>query len=145
MKIRQANGNDSEVVGMLVYELIAELNAPKPRQNGLRLTGLRFLRSAGFAHKVGTSELPALVKAGCRVAAGRLVQENESLDQHHPGASRHPSSSEEGSSAHSFDFMCKAVLLPVGGHIESPEPETTLSVGNSRFHAARGFSEVAGI
>ena len=73
MKIRQANGNDSEVVGMLVYELIAELNAPKPRQNGLRLTGLRFLRSAGFEHKVGTSELPALVKAGCRVAAGRLV------------------------------------------------------------------------
>ena len=30
MKIRQANGNDSGVVGMLVYELIAKLNAPKP-------------------------------------------------------------------------------------------------------------------
>jgi len=39
-----------------------------------------------------------LVKAGCREAAGRLVQENQSVDQHHPGASRHPSS-EEGSSA----------------------------------------------
>jgi GNAT superfamily N-acetyltransferase len=29
MKIRQANGSDSEVVGMLVFELIAELSAPK--------------------------------------------------------------------------------------------------------------------
>jgi len=30
MKIRKATGSDSEVVGMLVYELIAELSAPKP-------------------------------------------------------------------------------------------------------------------
>jgi len=26
------------------------------------------------------------------MGGGRLVQENQSLDQHHPGASRHPSS-----------------------------------------------------
>jgi len=47
------------------------------------------------------SELPALVRAGCTIKrwAGRLVQENQSLDQHHPGASRHPSSAEEGNSA----------------------------------------------
>jgi GNAT superfamily N-acetyltransferase len=29
MKIRRADGRDSEVVGMLVFELIAELSAPK--------------------------------------------------------------------------------------------------------------------
>jgi hypothetical protein len=57
------------------------------------------------------AQFPALVKAGCRTegrarkgeasreAAGRFVQENEFLDQHHPGASRHSSSAEEGNFA----------------------------------------------
>jgi GNAT superfamily N-acetyltransferase len=30
MKIRKANASDSEVVGIMVFELISELNAPKP-------------------------------------------------------------------------------------------------------------------
>ena len=54
-------------------------------------------------------KLPSLVKEGSRreararqgeasrKAAGGCVQKNQILDQHHPGASRHPSSSEEGS------------------------------------------------
>ena len=43
------------------------------------------------------SKLPALVKAGCREAAGRFVQEINRTGSDQPGASRHPSSSEEGS------------------------------------------------
>src|SRR5262245_62639408 len=41
---------------------------------------------------------PPWQRRGAR-RAGWLVQDNQSLDQHHPGASRHPSSSEEGNSA----------------------------------------------
>ena len=39
---------------------------------------------------------PALAKTGCREAAGRFDQPNQFFEQHHPGASRHPSSFEEG-------------------------------------------------
>jgi hypothetical protein len=38
-------------------------------------------------------------KAATNKSGGWLVQENKSLDQHHPGPSGHPSSSEEGSFA----------------------------------------------
>jgi len=48
------------------------------------------------AKEVGTSELPALVSGGVhhqRWSGGVVGSRNQSLDQHHPGASRHPSSS----------------------------------------------------
>jgi hypothetical protein len=54
--------------------------------------------------------LPALVKAGRREAAGRFVQENKFLDQHHPGASRHPASVEEGSFRSKIHLMREALL-----------------------------------
>ena len=44
----------------------------------------------------GRGLFPALAKAACREAAGRFVQQNPFLEQHHPGASRHPSSSRRG-------------------------------------------------
>src|SRR5262245_59727561 len=46
---------------------------------------------------------------------GGAVQENLSLDQHHPGASRHPSSSEEGILLFVVRISRQTLLL-------SPEP-----------------------
>src|SRR6185295_3235795 len=43
------------------------------------------------------SKLPALVKTGCRDSGGAVGSKNGFSDQHHPGATRHPSSPEEGS------------------------------------------------
>ena len=81
---------------------------------------LRFLNCPdsprmGFAHKVQIKQFPALVKAGCREAAGRFVQENQFPDQHHPGASRHPSSAEEWNIGRYRVFLCKADLMRFSG------------------------------
>ena len=86
-------------------------------------------------------KLPSLVKEGSRDsqragAAGWFVQENQSLDQHHPRAparwlSRHPSSSEQGSFAvpvESFtpsltaDISVPNMFRELGG--ESPLPNS---------------------
>jgi hypothetical protein len=42
------------------------------------------------------AQFPSLVKGGWPRSGGVVRSRNNFLDQHHPGASRHPSSAEEG-------------------------------------------------
>jgi hypothetical protein len=88
---------------------------------------IRISHLLGFAHKVEIepSSPPQLRRGeprprsaspiGRSINRGRgwggVGQENQSIDQRHPGASRHPSSAEEGSLLPRSDFMCKAHLL----------------------------------
>jgi len=53
----------------------------------------------GFAQKVLKGEFPASGQGGVHhqeMGGGAVVQENRSLDQYHPVASRHPSSPRRG-------------------------------------------------
>jgi len=77
-------------VGVLGQALVLGIKA-------LRFSAEEAMQDMEPKKKPNGEQLPALVKAGSREAAGRFVQDNQFLDQHHPGASRHSSSNEEGS------------------------------------------------
>src|SRR5215475_9235361 len=75
---------------------------------------------------------------------GGAVQENSLLDQHHPGASRHPSSSEEGN----FPFpvviwillYCICAALPLAAQTAPPDNMVLIPAG--KFWMGRSFSMV---
>src|SRR5262249_31312494 len=84
-----------------------------------------------------TSSPPQLRRGEPRPQSGRgwggAGQENESFDQHHPGATRHPSSAEEGSL-----LISKASLRVICGNntmleILSIQPEDRKSVSGTDF------------
>jgi hypothetical protein len=73
---REEREDQKRLSGADVAKHAAESSRAWPRRGRL---------PTGVHLKLRGEQFPALVKAGCREAAGRFVQENEFLDQHHPG------------------------------------------------------------
>jgi drug/metabolite transporter (DMT)-like permease len=92
--VQPASAIGYALVAVLGYFMLGEFVSP------VRWAGV-LLISAGVALVSGTepASSPQLRRGEPRSSLGwgGVVQENHSFDQHHPGASRHPSSSEEGS------------------------------------------------